>query len=147
MPPYGACLLGSINLARLVTEPFLPSLLAGTALAKSARHDDVEAIASGAALYAFAHGEPSSRYTLEHVSTTAEKFGEGYKLNGSKAVVLGATTADHLVVSARTSGDVTDADGVSLFLIDAAADGVHIRGYSTADGYPASEIALNDVAA
>ena len=24
MPPYGACLLGSINLAALVTDPFTP---------------------------------------------------------------------------------------------------------------------------
>ncbi|EFL89025.1 acyl-CoA dehydrogenase family protein [Ahrensia sp. R2A130] len=131
----------------LVTEPFLPSLLAGTALAKAGRTDDVEAIASGEALYAFAHGEPSSRYTLEHVSTTAKKAGDGYTLGGNKAVVLGGTTADHLVVSARTSGSVDDADGISLFLVDAKSDGVHIRGYSTIDGYPAAEIALKDAAA
>ncbi|MEN0041586.1 MAG: acyl-CoA dehydrogenase [Pseudomonadota bacterium] len=130
----------------LLTEPFLPSLLAGTALARAGRNDDVEAIAAGG-LYAFAYGEPASRYTLEHVGTTATKSGDGYTLDGNKAVVLGAATADHLVVSARTSGGTTDADGISLFLVDAKAEGVHIRGYSTVDGYPAAEIALKDVSA
>ena len=125
----------------LVTEPFLPSLLAGTALARVGRTDDVEAIAAGG-LYAFAHGEPASRYTLEHVATSASKSGDGYTLDGNKAVVLGAATADHLVVSARTSGNTPAADGISLFLVDGKADGVHIRGYSTVDGYPAAEIAL-----
>ena len=31
LPPYGACLLGSINLARLVTQPFTPSARLDTA--------------------------------------------------------------------------------------------------------------------
>lgn len=53
---------------------------------------------------AVAHGEPTSRYDLNHVRTSVD----GGKLNGRKAVVMNAENADHLIVSARASGDVAD---------------------------------------
>lgn len=133
----------------LVVEPFLANLLAGTALAASGSHDGAleEAIAGGS-LLAWAHGEPGSRYSLSHVETMAERTGSGFRLNGNKAVVISGDTADQLVVSARTGGGdggIDDADGISLFLIPADTDGVHIRSYPTVDGYRAAEIALKDV--
>ncbi|MDA8870708.1 acyl-CoA dehydrogenase family protein [Rhizobiaceae bacterium] len=128
----------------LVTEPFLPNLLAGTILAD--RTDLIEEVIGGGALLALAHGEPGSRYTLEHVETTAKKDGEGWVLNGSKSVVIGGDSADHLVVSARTSGNSTDEKGISLFLVPADAEGIRIRGFSSIDGYRAAEIALENVA-
>lgn len=132
----------------LVVEPFLANMLAGTALAhgSDAQKELLEDVIGGATLLAFAHGEPASRYTVAHVDTTATKSGDGYVLNGNKAVVISGDSADHLVVSARTSGSAADEDGISLFLVPANADGVHVRGYSTIDGYRAAEIALKDVA-
>ena len=130
----------------LVVEPFLATLLAGTALAATGSHgDQIEAAISGESQLALAHGEPASRYTLNHVETSAEKTGDGYRLNGNKAVVISGGSADALVVSARTSGNGDDADGISLFLVPANADGVHVRSYGTVDGYQAAEIALQDV--
>lgn len=130
----------------LVVEPFLATLLAGTALAASGSHgDQIEAAVSGESQLALAHGEPASRYTLSHVDTSAEKSGDGFKLNGNKAVVISGGSADALVVSARTAGDADDSDGISLFLVPASADGVHVRSYGTVDGYQAAEIALKDV--
>jgi len=38
-------------------------------------------------------------------------------LEGEKTVVIGAPSADKLIVSARTSGQAGQADGVSLFLV------------------------------
>lgn len=132
----------------LVVEPFLANLLAGTALtgANESQKSIIENVVGGEALLAFAHGEPASRYTLSHVDTTATKSGDGYVLNGNKAVVISGDTADHLVVSARTSGSADDETGISLFLVPADADGIHRRGYPTIDGYRAAEITLKDVA-
>lgn len=130
----------------LVVEPFLAALMAGTALAADGGHQALlDEVMSGQAVIALAHGEPASRYSLSQVDTTAEAGGDGYVINGNKAVVISGDTADQLLVSARTSGDRDDAQGLSLFLVPADADGVHVRGYPTVDGYRAAEIALKDV--
>lgn len=130
----------------LVVEPFLASLLAGTALAGHERHASVlEGIISGQAIVAFAHGEPASRYDISHLETSASRGDGGWKLNGNKAVVLNGEGADHLIVSARSSGGAGDEAGISLFLVPADSTGLHIRGYPTVDGYRAAEIALDDV--
>ncbi len=89
--------------------------------------------------------EPQSFYNLNDVETRAEKSGDGYVLNGRKAVVIGGHCADVLVVSARTSGDSRDADGISLFLISADAEGLEHRTYPTIDGSKGSDLFLNNV--
>lgn len=131
----------------LVVEPFLPTLLAGTILASGGESVGglLEQVIAGETLVAFAHGEPASRYNVSHVETTAKKDGDGWVLDGSKAVVFGGGDADKLVVSARTSGDTTDESGICLFLVDGDADGVSRRSYSTVDGYPAAEITFDGV--
>lgn len=133
----------------LVVEPFLatgvlgasPIAIAGTAPQKAMLED----VIAGQVLLALAHGEPEGRYELAHVGTRAQADGDGWVLNGRKAVVINGDTADKLIVSARVSGDVTDSDGIALFLVDAQADGVARRGYGTIDGGRAAEISLDDV--
>lgn len=127
----------------LVVEPFLPNLLAGTILASGVESIGgiIEEVIGGATLLALAHGEPASRYDLDHVETTATKSGDGWTINGRKAVVMGGDTANQLVVSAKADGE----DGFSMFLVAADADGVHRRGYKTVDGYRAAEITLDGV--
>ncbi len=134
----------------LVVEPFMatgilgasPIALAGTDAQKAMLED----VIAGTTLLALAHGEPDARYELAHVAATAEKSGEGWRINGNKAVVLNGDTADKLIVSARSSGDTADRDGLSLFIIDAAAEGVTRRGYGTVDGGRAAEISFKNVA-
>ena len=133
----------------LVVEPYLPTVvLAGGLLRDLASGDQAHLIAGiidGSAKWAFAYAEPQGRYNLADLTTTAKKDGDGYVLNGNKAVVLGGPWADKLIVSARTSGDQRDADGVSLFIVDAKADGVSRRDYPTVDGLRASEILFESV--
>ncbi len=131
----------------LVVEPFLANLLAGTVLASGngEQKATLESVIGGEALLAFAHGEPASRYSLSHVETSAAKSADTYTLNGNKAVVYSGDSADQLVVSARTAGVKDDETGISLFLVPANTKGVHVRGYTTIDGYRAAEIALQDV--
>lgn len=135
----------------LVVEPFLATGVLGAsplAIAGSDAHkamlDDVIA---GKLTLALAHGEPEGRYTISHVATRAEADGEGWILNGRKAVVLNGETADKLVVSARISGGDEDEAGIGLFLVDATAPGISRRGYGTMDGSRAAEITLDSVKA
>ncbi|HKK29126.1 MAG TPA: acyl-CoA dehydrogenase family protein, partial [Alphaproteobacteria bacterium] len=79
-------------------------------------------------------------------ATTAQPVRDGtFRLNGMKGVVFGASSADKIVVSARTSGSTRDEDGVSLFIVDKDQAGVSVRGYPTADGLRAGEVTLENV--
>ena len=128
----------------LALEPYVPTVVlcgglirdAGSAVQKEAL---LPAVAGGELMLALAHFEPGARYELDHVATTATADGSGWKLNGAKAVVLGAPSADKLIVSAK------DGKGVSLFLVDAKAPGVTLRAYPTQDGARAADIRLNKV--
>ncbi|MDP2517711.1 acyl-CoA dehydrogenase family protein [Shimia thalassica] len=65
--------------------------------------------------------EPSGGSDVANLKTTARKDGNHYVLNGSKAFITGGMTASHFVVGARTGGP--GLGGISLFLVDAEADG------------------------
>jgi len=66
-------------------------------------------------------------------------------VNGFKGVVLGGPSADFFIVPARTAGDQSDTDGISLFVIKADAEGLSRRDYPTIDGLRASELTLEDI--
>ncbi len=134
----------------LVLEPYLSTVvLGGTAirLAGSEAHkgDILPQVAEGKLKLAFAHGERQARYDLSDVMTTAKQAGQGWVLSGGKSVVAHGDSADKLIVSARTAGERDDHYGISLFLVDAKANGVARRGYTMRDGTRAAEIALADV--
>ncbi len=76
----------------------------------------------------------------------AERSGDGWTLNGAKAVVTGGEHADLFLVSARTSGAEDDAAGISLFLVSAGTPGVTVRGYDLIDGGRAAELGFENVA-
>ncbi len=130
-----------------VVEPFLGTVvLAGGALRHTggALADElIPPIIAGEAVWAFAYAEPKGRYDLADLQTTARRDGEGWRLDGRKAVVVGAPWATHLLVTARTAGGRRDREGVSLFVIEANASGVSRRDYPTVDGRRASEIGFD----
>jgi alkylation response protein AidB-like acyl-CoA dehydrogenase len=129
----------------LVLEPYLATAVVGSSLVKHAdRADLAEAIIGGQTVLAFAYAEPQARYTWNDVKTTAKKDGDGYVLNGHKAVVVGGPYATQLLVIARTSGGQRDTDGLSLFLVDKAGPGIVTRDYPTVDGLAASEVFFED---
>ncbi len=99
----------------------------------------------GSARLAFAHVERQARYDLHDVATTARRDGAGWVIEGDKSVVLHGDSATHLLVSARTGGARRDAAGITLFLLDATAEGVSRRGYPTQDGLRAAEVSLAQV--
>ncbi|NIE68324.1 acyl-CoA dehydrogenase [Burkholderia sp. Ax-1719] len=132
----------------LVVEPFLDTLIVGRSLAHAGNEAQRERIASlidGSQIAALAHDEPGSHYEAARVSTRAEKNGDGWLLRGAKGVVQHAEHADVLLVSARTSGNEFDENGISLFLVPRSAAGVSVRGYRKIDGGRAAEVTLDNV--
>ena len=124
----------------LVVEPFLSSAILSGTILSALNSELVEQIISGQTQVALAHGEPGSRYDLAHVGSNAAKSGEDWIINGHKSVVLGAPSANKLIVSARTSGATHGEPGITLFLVDAMANGIELRSYSTIDGYCGADI-------
>ena len=134
----------------LCIEPYLQSVVLGGGLISQAGNEQqkeqwLAGIATGETQLAVGLQEPQSFYNTNDVETTAEKTDSGYVLNGRKAVVIGGHSADLLVVSARTSGTSRDASGISLFVIDANADGLERRSYPTIDGAKGCDLFLNNV--
>ena len=135
----------------LALEPYLATVvLCGTALRFAGSEAQQSAIlpqiAEGRMTLAFAHGERQARYDLADILTTAKaRVSGGWVLDGAKSVVVHGDNADRLIVSGRNSGDRDDPDGISLFLVDASANGVARRSYPMRDGTRAAEISLSGV--
>ncbi len=134
----------------LVVEPYLATVVLTGGLIEALgnddqRHEILPAVVTGEKMLALAYSEPDARYDLARVRVTAKKFGDGYKLDGHKSVVLNGAAADWIVVSARTGGALDEAEGISLFLVPGDAPGVERRGYATLDSQRAAEITLTGV--
>lgn len=132
----------------LVVEPFLDALMVGSAIAQAgtpAQREALDGLIAGAITAALAQAEPDSGYELERVMTRAERSGDGWVLNGTKAVVAAGEHADLFLVSARTSGADDDVDGISLFLVSAGTPGLTSRGYGLIDGGRAADLSLANV--
>ncbi|PUB18992.1 acyl-CoA dehydrogenase family protein [Yoonia sediminilitoris] len=128
-------------------DPLIDTAVLGGGLIAACGNDAqkalVEEVIAGTAHLALAHGEPTSRFDLSHVQTSATRNNDGYVLDGRKAVVVNAPNADHLIVSARTAGDVADRDGISLFLVPTATKGITLRSYPVVGGGLAAEVTLD----
>jgi acyl-CoA dehydrogenase len=125
------------------------AVLAVTALLRGGSAAQKEAllpaIAGGDLVVALASDE-KNRHAPHSIATRAAGGGGKFKLNGRKVYVLDGHVADRLIVTARTSGDVESRDGITLFLIDAKANGVHITRMPAVDSHNAAVVELRDVA-
>lgn len=133
----------------LVLEPYLETVVVGGGLLAAAGGPVAEAellkIAAGQSTIAFAWSEPGLRHGFAEVAATAVQDGDGWRLTGTKALVVGAPWASRLIVTARTGGERPDRHGVSLFLIEPDAAGVSLDAFSTLDGRRAADVTLDGV--
>lgn len=131
LEPYSTSIVFAGNLLRRASDAlrgrYLPSLIEGDLIA------------------AVAYAEPESRFDLACVSTTAKREGDGYVLNGQKIAVLGGPSADLFLVSARTSGNVGDRHGITLFAVDGKSAGLSKLDYPTVDGLRGSNLTFANV--
>ena len=134
----------------LVLEPYLASVILGGGVIRHGgsaeqKSELITKLAAGELKLALAYAELQSRFDLHDVTTTAKADGDDYVINGAKSMALNAGTADHIIVSARTSGGQVDKEGISLFLIPRDAQGLEVKGFPTVDGLRAAEIELKGV--
>ncbi|WP_186030203.1 acyl-CoA dehydrogenase family protein [Burkholderia gladioli] len=132
----------------LVVEPFLGALMAGRAIAAggdATQRERLAALIEGGTTAAFAHAEPGSHYEPHRVRTRAVAAGEGWKLDGAKAVVEHGAQAGFFVVSARLAGEDDAADGLALFVVQRETPGLALRDYARIDGGRAAELRLDGV--
>jgi alkylation response protein AidB-like acyl-CoA dehydrogenase len=134
----------------LVVEPFVETIVLAGGLLESEgspaqKSEFIPDIIAGKSIWALAWTEKASRFDPANVATTARREGDDYILVGEKAAVIAAPWADYLIVSARTSGDRNDREGVSLFIVDRQAANLHLRTFKTIDGRRAGEISLDGV--
>ena len=155
---YGGAGLGLADFAvvleaagrNLAPEPFLSTvLLGGQLLADAGSPEQKQAwlsgVATGEKILALAYQEARSRYDLNRVATRATAEGDTWMLSGEKIQVLDGQNADALIVSARTSGEDTDPDGITLFLIAPDTPGVALIPQTRVDGRAAALVNLDGV--
>jgi pimeloyl-CoA dehydrogenase small subunit len=129
----------------LLVEPYLATVgLGGRFVARAGTPAQqariLPALVQGKHTMAFAHTETGARYDLRQVGLTARRSGAGWTLDGDKRMVLHGSSADTLVVSARTAGGITDAAGITLFLVPRAAAGVSVKDARTIDNLRTADI-------
>jgi len=133
----------------LVNAPFLSTAILGAMplwLEDTQKYSALLAeVGAGKSRLALAISEAESRYDIHYADTKAAPVEGGrYQLSGHKAVVLGASDASHLVVSAKIEGG---GDSIGLFLVDSKAEGLKLRPYQTIDAQLAADIWLENVPA
>ena len=138
---------------QLVASPLLASGLVGASAlllggTPQQKQDWLPRIAEGAAIVTLAVDE-GPRHAPEHTALRAEKTSTGFRLSGRKVHVLEGLAADAYVVAARTGGAPGDSAGISLFLVEAGANGLSRQRLHTADsrGYANLELANVEVGA
>jgi alkylation response protein AidB-like acyl-CoA dehydrogenase len=134
----------------LCLEPFLHSQIYAAGLVQQLGNPEQRAqwlpqVASGDLQLAVALDESQSHYRLHDVQTTGVAVAGGWKLSGRKVLVVGGHSAQLILVSARTTGNALDEEGVSLFALDPNVAGVVRRDYSCIDGPRACELQLDEV--
>lgn len=96
--------------------------------------------------FALGMSEPDAGSDLAAVRTTATRTEDGWVINGRKVWTSGAHFADYLYVLARTSKSEDRHAGLSEFVVDTSAPGVHIQPIiDMAGGHHFNEVVFDDV--
>ena len=98
------------------------------------------AMVDGTLTGCIAYSEPQAGSDLGAVATTAVADGDGWRLDGRKALVTGAHKADVCVTVAVTDRDVRPRQGMTMFVVDLPHTGVTVRRRTTVNGWTLSEI-------
>lgn len=83
------------------------------------------AVARGEMIAAFALTEPASGSDVASMTTSAERHGNGWIVNGAKTYISNGGIADYYILFART-GEAPGAKGISAFIVPADTPGLEV---------------------
>ncbi len=132
----------------LTPSPFLTSaVMAATALGDAGA--DLKArwlpgLIAGSSVFAVAIDE-GHKHRPERIATRAARSGNGFVLSGSKSFVVHGSSADMLVIAARTAGADDDAEGLTLFAVPKDTAGLSQEAVRLVDSSMATHVRLEDV--
>jgi alkylation response protein AidB-like acyl-CoA dehydrogenase len=134
----------------LMPSPFLSTaVLAASALSRAGsaaqKSEHLPKISAGTLLAALAIDEGAKHRPLR-TKMQAARSGNGFKLNGAKALVVDGHAADLLIVAARTAGAAGEREGLTLFLVDPKSKGIETERTTMVDSHNAARITFEDVA-
>jgi alkylation response protein AidB-like acyl-CoA dehydrogenase len=150
--------LGSLDLALLMKElgrhlcpvPMVSTVvIAGEAIARAGTEEQrryLEQIVDGELVIAFAYQEFTRSFAPGDVELEARASNDGFVLSGTKMFVEYAGGADLLLVVARTSEEALPGSGLTLFLVDAKAQGIackHTPAGATSSPHSTRECSLS----
>lgn len=131
-PFFSTIVLGGFSLAIYGTEEqkkrFLPK------------------IANAETIMTLAHTEPEMfKYNPYLISVVAAPKDDDFVINGTKLFVPDAHVADTIICVARTSGQNSDKDGITIFMLDAQSPGIELSPLKTIGGDKQFEVIFNNV--
>jgi alkylation response protein AidB-like acyl-CoA dehydrogenase len=134
---------GAESLGRSLTpSPFMGSAVLSAKVLSDGGSEVQQAwlprIAAGEAVLSLAIDE-GAKHAPSRIAARAERSGNGFRLNGAKALVLDGHIADALIVAARAE------EGITLFLVDPKTDGVAVERTVMVDAHNAARVTLTDV--
>jgi alkylation response protein AidB-like acyl-CoA dehydrogenase len=154
---YGGLGLGQVEAGaimeaigrNLASVPFFSTAVLGASVL--ARHGSaaqqeryLPLLARGELLMALAI-EEAGRHAPQRHGVRAVANGDGYRIDGEKTFVVDGHVADLLVVAARTAGEDSSRDGITLFLVDGGAAGVRRERTVMVDAHNAARIRFENV--
>lgn len=133
----------------LVPSPLLSTVVLSGSLLMLAGNDDqkqdlIPKIIAGEALLTVAIDEGHTHNPTK-IACHAKKSDSGYSLSGKKKFVLDGHVADKIIVAARTSGESSDSNGITLFIVDADAPGVSTTRVHMIDSRNSAIVELDNV--
>ena len=133
----------------LASSPLIASVLFGASLLSEAGNEEQKSkilpqIVAGKLRLAVGVDE-GPHHAPTRVACSAVKEGTEYIITGTKSFVLDGQTADKLLVSARTSGEPYSEGGISLFMLDANAQGLQIQRATMVDSRNAANLVMDQV--
>jgi len=106
------------------------SELIALALAQTGRHDQrgkwLEPLLDGSLRSAFSMTEPGAGADPRSIATTAVLDGEEWVVNGHKWFTTNGSSADFLIVMAKTDPDASGSKQFSMIIVPASAPGVRV---------------------
>jgi len=134
----------------ILPGPFLCTVVSALAIldagTEEQKREFLAKIAQGELILSLALLDPEGTFGASGVTTRAMPRGADFTIEGTKLFVEMAHVADHLICATRTGAGVSPEEGVTLFIVDAKAPGIHCEVMPTIGMDKLCEVRFEDVA-